>query len=469
MSSGDGKSDDAGGPSWVGYRLIERTECMRRTSFLALITATYSAALLIAIAIHGLHPLVWLSQFSWRTDDAVQAFGRQLTQPVIGHHHFGDWQSHLRWAEEPNPYLIDGGGLHATLPPVLLPLRLLDPLPLLASWLIVASVSATVTFVATWLLMDKYSARYRVLAWTACFGLSAGLLSSLDRGSLTALAAGLVALWLWASIRSNWYLAAAFLALAVCVKPYLVLLLLWPLLRGQWRTVVATGAFVGVASLLTLSVLPGSLSALPAILRGYGHPSGQLSASTQLTDGLLYTHGMASLLIHPVLLLTHDPWLTQRWLAHMPVAVILTPGLCWLALVAYATARRLVSAPLLLCLNLSLGQLVLPGSQAYTAAFAGSACVLLLITEGPPAEVVARRAIQAAVILTIVPIPVSFGGPHTYSPVPISAFLSPLAWLIAGTVCIVVGNSLKRSPHEPTTQTADPDAHDLAHDASERT
>jgi hypothetical protein len=441
---------------------------MRRTSLFALITATYLLALLTAVAIHGLHPLVWLSQFSWRTDDAVHAFGRLLSQPVIGQHHFGDWQSHLRWAEEPNPYLIDGGGLHAPLPPVLLPLRLLNPLPLLASWLIVALVSAAVTFVATWLLMGEYSARYRILAWAACFGLSAGFLSSLDRGALTALAAGFVALWLWAYLRSNWYLAAAFLALAICVKPYLVLLLLWPLLRGTWRTVVATNAFVGVASLLALSLLPGSLSVLPAILRGYVHPSGQLSASTQLTDGLLYTHGMASLLIHPVLLLTHDPLLTYRWLAHMPVAVILVPGLCWLALVAYTTARRLVSTPLLLCLNLSLGQLVLPGSQAYTAVFAGIAGVLLLITEGPPTEVVARRAIQVAVILTIVPIPVSFGGPHTYSPVPIGAFLSPVAWLIAGTACVVVGNSLKRSGHEPTTPATDPDVRDLAHDASDR-
>jgi hypothetical protein len=335
-----------------------------------------------------------------------------------------------------------------------------DGLSPLSSWLIVAALSALLTLAATFVHMSNRPLGHKLLTWLLLFGLSAGFVGSLDRGSLTAMAGGLVGLWVWAYQRHRWYLAALLLALAVVLKPYLVLLLLWPILRGRWRTVTATGVIVAVTSLIGFAVLPGGFV---ASVRGYLDSSG--GYTTLWADfAFFWSHGMLALLVDPVLMLTGDAGLTLTWIHALPTVVILAPGFAWLALVAWITWRRRVSEPLIACLVLSLGQLVLPSSGGYTAVFASvGALVLLVSPAGPPAELAARRAIQLALLLTIVPIPLSIGGyvhldGQIYGPVHVGALLSAVAWLTAGVTCAQVkSRSAERPVRIPfeRTQAAD--------------
>jgi hypothetical protein len=83
--------------------------------------------------------------------------------------------------------------------------------------------------------------------------------------------------------------------------------------------------------------------------------------------------------------------------------------------------------------------LVPASSMAYTAVFAGLGAIALATSPpGPHAELVARRAIQVALLVTIVPVPLTFGGPDAMIPVSFAALLGPVTWLVAGVCCLFV-------------------------------
>jgi hypothetical protein len=410
---------------------------------LYLMSAAYGAVLATALAVHGPHPLKWIGQFAWGNHDPVLSYGRVLTTPVIGNHHFGDWQVYLMWAKDPNPYLLHDGGL-PSLPPVLFALRAVDGLPVLVSWLLLTIASAVTIQLAVHLLLPQLRWYLRLAIGTGCMLLSAGMISSIDRGSVTALAAGFVGLWLWAADKHRPWLAGAFLAVAIVLKPYLALLLLWPLIRRRQAEVIATTLFVGVPSIVGFAVLPGSIMRTAT---GFMRVSGQYAGSWA-DEIYISTHSMASLIIDPVLLLSGNAGLTESWITALPSSALLAPGLLWLGVVTYVTARRTVSEPLVVCLTLSLAGLVLPSSLSYTTVFAGFGAVVLFSNPtGPTREKFARRAVQSALWLTILPIPLSFGGSEVPSPVGISAFLSPTAWLVAGLACALAPR-LATAAHE---------------------
>lgn len=413
------------------------------------LAAGYLAALLIALAVHGPHPLRWLTQISFPTSDPSALPYGGTTRPVWGVHHFGDWQLWLAWARDPNPYLIDDFGMHG-LPPVLWAVRLIDGLTALGSWAILAGLSVGLTAAATWLLMAGRPWWQRALTWVAVFGLSAGLLGSLDRGSTQGVAVGLVGLWLWAEHSDRPYLSAAFMALAVFVKPYMIVLLLWPVLRGRWRSVLPVVGIVAIGALAGFAALPGPV--LDSVL-GWRHASSLYLDPVWGAPMFKRTNGMFGLLAHPPLLLTNDPSTARSVLGAYPGAVIAAPGLLWLALVSWVTWRRTVSEPLVVCLVLSLSQLMLPSSQAYTASFAGLGAVVLMTSPpGATSERPARLAVWVALLLTIVPIPLAFGGVPPALPVPLASFVTPLAWLVAGVVCT---RHMPVADHRPRTKLDD--------------
>jgi hypothetical protein len=215
----------------------------------------------------------------------------------------------------------------------------------------------------------------------------------------------------------------------------MAVLLLWPLAKRQWRHVMSVAGLVAVPSLVGFAVLPGPFL---QTVDGYVHSSGQYT--THWADSALFwTHGMFGIVIHPVIFSTRDPLLALTWLDALPPAALILPGLIWLALVAWLVLRRRVSDPLLFCLVLSLTFLVLPSAQAYAALTAGIGALVLITSEaGPPRELLARRAVQVALVLSIVPLPIGVNGPYIVNPVGVSGLLVPIAWLVAGISCALV-------------------------------
>jgi hypothetical protein len=401
-----------------------------RPTFMAYALADLTV-LATSLYVFGLRPLVWLAQFSWHTYDPtpLPPDGR-ASVAVLGVHHFGDWQQFMAWADMENPYLMNGG--LTALPPILPILRLLSNLSLLQSWLIIAFLSCALTAVATWLMASLRPRRERALIWLLLFGLSAGLWCSVDRGALTTIAGALSLLWWWARMNHRPELAVMFLALAICVKPYLLLLLISPLLERDFRHFVRVIGTVASASLVGFLVLQGAWNTSIGM---YLQTTSQYT--TQWADFIYYwTHGMLGVVTHPVLLGTGDPLLTLTWIKAFPTWALLAPGAAWLALVTWVLHRRSLSPPLRFALLMSFGMLVVPSSQAYTAIFASCAAVVLLSSPiGPRSEGFARACIQAAVFVSVVPVPLQFGAPEINMGVTFSAVVAPVAWLVAGIAC----------------------------------
>lgn len=391
--------------------------------------AALGVSVLVASIVHGFRLLIWVSQFSFPTNDQSWLGGDRFTEPVLGAHHFGDWQEVVSWADRPNPYLTPELGTHV-LPPILLAVKAVAGLPIVWSWLALASLSAALTFAATWLLMDGFRPLSRIAAWVVFFAGSAGLVSALDRGSLTALAIGLIGMWL-AALRGNRpILGALALALAVSTKPYLAILLLWPLLQRQWRHLGSAVGLMVASVMACFAVLPGPLA---DSLLGYIETSRLYSGPGLKPEIFLRADSLFGLVVHPVLLVNEDWTLAYVWATTFPTWFYLLPGVVWLGIVVHVCTRRTVAVSLQLCLVLSLIQFALPTSQTYTACWVGLAALVLTSERRRPGEPrTPRRAIQGATLLSVVPIPLTFGGlPGT----PWACLVCPLAWLIAGIVC----------------------------------
>jgi hypothetical protein len=277
------------------------------------------------------------------------------------------------------------------------------------------ALAVGLTFTATWLLLDDLPTRWRVLGWFGCFGLSAGFLTSLDRGAMQAVAIGLVGLWLWALLRERPILAGLLMAAAVAFKPYLGLLLLWPMAHQQWRSVITTVAATVIASLAGFALLTGGML---ASLRGYLHIS---SMYTSTRTGTL-----------PI-------WANSLWRLDRDLSMML-PGAAWAFLVVWVLSRRRDAVALVLLLSCT--QLALPLSQPYTAVWAGLGVVLLSRDPGAFRGRIEAPVVWLALAVTIIPIPVQ----QVVSGAPVASILSPCAWLLAG---LVVGVHSIRSPRPP--------------------
>ena len=164
-------------------------------------------------------------------------------------------------------------------------------------------------------------------------------------------------------------------AVAICIKPYLVLLLISPLLERDFRHFARVVGAVASASLVGFLLLQG---AWDTSIGMYLQTTGRYSRPKWQASSLTGTHGMLGVLTHPVLLGTGDPLLTLTWIKAFPTWALLAPGTAWLALVAWVLYKKSLSPPLRFALLMSLGMLVVPSSQAYTAIFASCAGVVLV-------------------------------------------------------------------------------------------
>ena len=130
-------------------------------------------------------------------------------------------------------------------------------LPTAAAWVLWTMVSM---ILAVW--VTRMSMRASTRVWTshqrwilaACLLNAAGVQTAIRTGQLTWLIAGLVtAAWLTAR-EQRWTLSAVFAGLAISVKPFLLVLLGFYLVRRQWR------ALITATSVVALGITAGALT-----------------------------------------------------------------------------------------------------------------------------------------------------------------------------------------------------------------
>src|SRR5215203_1440681 len=196
--------------------------------------------------------------------------GRISTDSMNVHGDFDTFWRSARAFWEGRDVYATGAELKNLNPPVwvllISPLGLLEPLVAYRCFVLI-TLFVTVGYLA-WMAGELRLRPAWAVTGTAMLLLSSPLLATLALGQIyPVLALGLVAAWI-ADRRGKLVLSGGVLGLVVALKPSLLPVLLWPLVRRRWRAVVAALVAGGVATLVGVIVLgPGATLDYIGVLR----------------------------------------------------------------------------------------------------------------------------------------------------------------------------------------------------------
>jgi alpha-1,2-mannosyltransferase len=183
--------------------------------------------------------------------------GRISTDSMNVHGDFDTFWRSARAFWEGRDVYATGAELKNLNPPVwvllISPLGLLEPLVAYRCFVLI-TLFVTVGYLA-WMAGELRLRPAWAVTGTAMLLLSSPLLATLALGQIyPVLALGLVAAWI-ADRRGKLVLSGGVLGLVVALKPSLLPVLLWPLVRRRWRAVVAAILAGAVATLIGAAVV----------------------------------------------------------------------------------------------------------------------------------------------------------------------------------------------------------------------
>jgi alpha-1,2-mannosyltransferase len=183
--------------------------------------------------------------------------GRISTDSMNVHGDFDTFWRSARAFWEGRDVYATGAELKNLNPPVwvllISPLGLLEPLVAYRCFVLI-TLFVTVGYLA-WMAGEMRLRPAWAVTGTAMLLLSSPLLATLALGQIyPVLALGLVAAWI-ADRRGKLVLSGGVLGLVVALKPSLLPVLLWPLVRRRWRAVVAAILAGAVATLIGAAVV----------------------------------------------------------------------------------------------------------------------------------------------------------------------------------------------------------------------
>jgi hypothetical protein len=189
------------------------------------------------------------------------------SQALIGLHHFGDYQIWLGYAAVNNPYAS-----FILYPPQTPPQTvwlfkaflqlgfekfLGVPKTLLGFWIVSA-----ISWVAglTQQFKESSLSKSELRLWITLSLFSIPLIVTFDRGSLQFVVVAFCLLFVRSVTRNQRFLAALFFVIAVSLKPYCALLLLWPVSERKWRVVFESTITFLFITIIGLWRLPDSFN-----------------------------------------------------------------------------------------------------------------------------------------------------------------------------------------------------------------
>lgn len=296
-------------------------------------------------------------------------------EPLVGYHYFSDLQLAVAYGKTANPYLID---YPAQYPPIgILEFRLLGLLGYQASlWLFLLGAIGILGFVG-WKLMGELSRSRKLVNLLVLVVLTPAMVMAVDRGALSPIATGMVGLAFLAARRKRLFLAGVLLLLAISLKPYLVLVLLYPLMRGYWKFVVQTAAATALINLIAFALFPGGfMNSLNGFINATLRYADSEAAADQATTVKFVTldavSGVGTLLRSITFWKNID---VASMIYDDYVGFVLLPGLLFLlALVVILLDKRLPFW-IPLTLTLATATVVLPATPLYTLSWASLAAL----------------------------------------------------------------------------------------------
>ena len=371
-------------------------------------------------------------------------------QPLVGYHYFSDLQLAVAYGKTANPYLID---YPAQYPPIgILEFRLLGLFGYQASlWMFLIGAIGILGFVG-WKLMGEVSRSRRLVNLLILVVLTPAMAMAVDRGALSPIAIGMVGLAFLAARRRRMVLAGAILLLAISLKPYLALVLLYPLMRGYWKFVLQTAAATALINLAALALFPGGfMNSLTGFIKATLRYADSDAAADQATAVKFVTldavSGTGSILrvitfwknidIASMIKDDYTDW-------------ILLPGFIFLVVLIIILLNRRLPFWIPLTLTLATSTVVFPATPLYTLIWASLAALYFgssnsdpfPLTDAPETPVERPRSLLrvvylVAIALCLVPTFWLIPGIERGSQ-DAAGLLGPLAILIATAITLVV-------------------------------
>ena len=301
------------------------------------------------------------------------------SRALVGIHHFGDFQIWLGYAALNNP-LASFVKFPPQSPPQLLwffksLLRLgFEPLfgiprVLFGFWLI--------SF-GTWFqalkqyFLELHLSKREIRLFAASSVLSAPFIVTFDRGSLQFLVIGTSLLYVHFCNRRRSTFAVILFVIAVSLKPYCAVLLLWPTSQKQYKITIANILAAGTTTVISLWCIPGSIQvAAKSFAKALaGHVTGE--GMSFLNDSVSAPASIWKL----INILHIEP--ARRAIEHNSGLLLLGIGIVTCVAAAIIIFSPQTSRQLALIVILACTQLVLPLSGLYTPLWAVAILPLLI-------------------------------------------------------------------------------------------
>lgn len=392
---------------------------------------------------------------SWKPWDTPTPVPPNVPEALLGWHYFGDFQESRWWGVD----ILHGRSPYRYFniyPPFATVLMVpFAAIPLAPAWAIYVVLTVAALLVPAWLLLRDVKSVHRVIVVALVGAATAPFLATIDRGNLQGLTIGLVGMALVALQRSRVRWALLLLVVAICLKPFVIVLALFAIARRRRTFATNTIALVLLLSFAAVLVLPGNpIDTIGLVLQGQEKAiqGPAITVPSRLWANISINGLVAN--VEYVFGRTPTGKVPEPSLPHLGTSLTLA----WLALALIVAWRRRLPQWVWACLALASLQLAQPYAAMYTASWATLAAIWFGAGQLIPTTLVGtdndrddtwlrslRVLVLAALVVTLLPLAVR---PEINGTVlPVQQVLGPLLWVIIGIVALTA-SFVRKAPQD---------------------
>jgi len=315
--------------------------------------------------------------WSFKAEDPPWMPPPQSSIPILGKHHFGDFQLPIGWAKSVDPFELGNSNI---LPPVgMYFYRLLSFFPMTFSYLIFFAFSSFILIICLRKILLTFPGNLKLQALGVFVGLSLPIYIAYDRGASILFASSLIVYGylIYSTNKKNKLIkvfATSMVVLGVSLKPYLlIVLMLWSFKNKSmiWKHFIP--AIAATNLLLSFTFDGGLIHVIKNLIGGYliqvgiDNP-GWLYSGVSLSAGIC--RGSFLLLGAEDSLKFVEQYQKYSWIPGLLVIAIL--------IIASYTFRKIWTNNFYIGLSLICIQLTVPVSMSYTLVWSTFGTTIIL-------------------------------------------------------------------------------------------
>lgn len=423
-------------------------------------------AAISSIAITSYLRLGYLSQLSFRVDDPPwmpDDFSGQTDSGWLGDHFFGDLFIYWGYASVPDPYSLEYA-IPAQIPALgILLYRLIFIFGPITGLVLNTLLTLLLPYLVITQLLQLRDFASRIIWYSAFVLLSASLFIVIDRGGAQLIAYSLAALSLVALSKNKLVTFTLLLILAVALKPYILLILIFVAFRKSWRIAIASGAVVLAANVLSFALVGNGI--VPGIRAMLNSQTTYMNSEVIASYAVKFGTSLYGAAIQTSALLVGEASAVSTFSSSPRIPMVL--AFSWLLVTTCVIAWKVIPNWIALIFGLSCFQMTVAATGPYGTSwcFIGAAVFLSpfvfdFVGSGQNAtgdsdrisfaERASALAIGSALILSTLPVAIGLSdlGIQYGWQAAARGLISPLAWIFALIVTVIafsVQSVVKRS------------------------